>query len=314
MSADRDVNRIVRSWLEEGRTALPDRVLDTVLDQLPATPQRRVLWPVRRFREMTAFTKFAVAAAAVVAAIAVIGAITFPRLTGTGAQPTPSPTASPVPTPTALLLPATGALDAGTYSYGESPARLTYTVPNGWSTTDGFVYKDRGSVSPAYAPGGGPGDVALVPWTVSHTYGDACHWQGNLVDAGSTVDELVSALQAQKSRVASTPTDVLLGGIPSRRLVMTTPADLDLASCDMGVVSFWPDPGPDVSGGLCCTKPGSTDVVYVVDVAGNRLVVVARHQADSLAVDLAELDGVIASLRFDVPAASPSPISPSASR
>ena len=43
MSTDRDVNRIVRSWLEEGVSALPDRVLDTVLDQLPATPQRRAL-------------------------------------------------------------------------------------------------------------------------------------------------------------------------------------------------------------------------------------------------------------------------------
>ena len=49
MSTDRDTTRIVRSWLEEGVTALPDRVLDTVLDQVPATPQRRSWWPARRF-------------------------------------------------------------------------------------------------------------------------------------------------------------------------------------------------------------------------------------------------------------------------
>jgi hypothetical protein len=41
MSTDRDVTSIVRSWLDEGVTALPDRVLDAVLDQVPATPQRR---------------------------------------------------------------------------------------------------------------------------------------------------------------------------------------------------------------------------------------------------------------------------------
>ena len=52
MSTDRDVTRIVRSWLEDGATALPDRVLDNVLDQLPATPQRRSWWPARRLREM----------------------------------------------------------------------------------------------------------------------------------------------------------------------------------------------------------------------------------------------------------------------
>ena len=245
-------------------------------------------------------------AAAVVAAVAVIGAITFPRLTGTGAQSTPSPTASPVPTPTPSL-PATGKLNAGTYYFDETPVRLTFTVPTGWSAAESFVYKDRGSVSPAYAPGGGPGDVALISWTVSHVYGDACHWGGTLVDAGSTVDELVGALKAQKSRVASTPTDVLLGGIPSRQVVMTTPADLDLATCNNAVVRFWPDPGPNEAGGLCCTKAGSVDVVYVVDVAGHRLAVVARHQADSLAADLAELDDVVASLRFDASPSSPPP-------
>ena len=35
-----DATRIVRSWLDEGVTQLPDRVLDAVLDEVPATPQR----------------------------------------------------------------------------------------------------------------------------------------------------------------------------------------------------------------------------------------------------------------------------------
>ena len=67
MSTDRDTTRIVRSWLEEGATALPDRVLDAVLDQLPATSQRRASWPARRFRTMTMPIRIAVAAAALVA-------------------------------------------------------------------------------------------------------------------------------------------------------------------------------------------------------------------------------------------------------
>ena len=53
MSTDRDTTRIVRSWLEEGATALPDRVLDAVLDQVPTTPQRRSRWPAWVFRLMT---------------------------------------------------------------------------------------------------------------------------------------------------------------------------------------------------------------------------------------------------------------------
>ncbi len=41
MKPDRDATRIVRSWLENGATQLPDRVLDDVLQEIPAIPQRR---------------------------------------------------------------------------------------------------------------------------------------------------------------------------------------------------------------------------------------------------------------------------------
>ncbi len=44
MSTDRETTRIVRSWLEDGVTRLPDNVLDAVLDQLPSTHQRRATW------------------------------------------------------------------------------------------------------------------------------------------------------------------------------------------------------------------------------------------------------------------------------
>ena len=48
MKPERDTTALVRSWLENGVTDLPDRVLDPVLDQLPATPQRRHAWQARR--------------------------------------------------------------------------------------------------------------------------------------------------------------------------------------------------------------------------------------------------------------------------
>ena len=79
MSTDRDTTRIVRSWLEVGATALPDRVLDAVLDQLPTTPQRRSWWPARRFLDMNTSIKLAIAAAAVVV-VAVRGPVSCCRL------------------------------------------------------------------------------------------------------------------------------------------------------------------------------------------------------------------------------------------
>ena len=98
MNPERDTTRIVRSWLENGVTDLPDRVLDTVLDQLPSTPQRRHRWQARRFTRMNATLKIAIAAAAVVV-VGVIGLNLLPGAAqpGVGAAPTAAPTATAAP-------------------------------------------------------------------------------------------------------------------------------------------------------------------------------------------------------------------------
>jgi len=133
-STDRDVTRIVRSWLEEGRTALPDRVLDTVLDQLPATPQRRAPWPARRLLDMHIPTRLAVTAAAVFA-LALIGLIAFPRVGGVAG---PQSTASPSPTVAPVPMPSSGTLAAGTYVMtpfnGSDPAVACMTPPQSGCT------------------------------------------------------------------------------------------------------------------------------------------------------------------------------------
>ena len=95
MSTDRDTTRIVRSWLEEGVTALPDRVLDTVLDQVPATPQRRSWWPPRRFAQMNRVLLAASAAAAFAVVLAGIGLLGKPSSVGPATSPTPSSSSSP---------------------------------------------------------------------------------------------------------------------------------------------------------------------------------------------------------------------------
>jgi hypothetical protein len=73
MSSERDVTRIVRSWMRDDEHESADRVLDAVLDQLDTTPQRRATWwPARRLTNVNSMAKLALSAAAVVVA-AVIG-------------------------------------------------------------------------------------------------------------------------------------------------------------------------------------------------------------------------------------------------
>jgi hypothetical protein len=95
MSTDRETTRVVRSWLEDGVTRLPDRVLESVLDQVPATPQRRSWWPAWRSSDMNTYAKFAIAAAAVLA-VAVVGYNFLPGRGGVGG-PTAMPSPNPVP-------------------------------------------------------------------------------------------------------------------------------------------------------------------------------------------------------------------------
>jgi hypothetical protein len=321
MSTDRDVSRIVRSWLEEGATALPDRVLDNVLDQLPATPQRRAWWPVRRLYDMNNNMKAAIVAAVAVVVVVVAGISLLPAggVGGPGATPTPLPTPGPTATASPGASPAAsqalfpsgrictaskctaGALDPGTYYFDEgeiTPGRFTFAVPAvGWATEEGFVTKNHDRTN----------EVALSTWIPSHVYADSCHWRGTLIDVRATIEKLASALVNQKGRQVSGPTDVMLGGFPAKRIEMTVPAELDLATCDDKFLRSWPDPGADESGGLAAGGPGSTDVVYIVDVDGHPLAVVARHLAASSAQDQADLEAIVASIQIDHPAANASP-------
>jgi hypothetical protein len=212
------------------------------------------------------------------------------------AAPTPSPLPSVIPSPslTAMPLPTSGgvALSAGTY-YVADPAdtnaqRLTFTLPTGW-TTDDIVSKNSAE----------PGEVFLTTWVVTHVFPDVCHWGATLVNAGTGTDDLINALSTQHGRTASAPSDATIGGYPAKRIELTVPADLDVSTCTNGHLRYWPGPGPDLSSGLCCNPAGNIDTVYVVDIAGRRLAVVARYYPGSSEADKAELQSVVDSIQIE---------------
>lgn len=263
---------------------------------------------------------------AVVGLVLVGGAIYLSNdASGIGGQPAASVTAAPTATPTAMpsampspipvsspanlkpgplcsadycpggtLEPGTYAIEAGAYS----PRRLTFTVPAGWSIDF------NGSVSKHSDAAGG---VSFSTWEVTHVFAGVCSTAPGPIAVGPTIEDLASALAAQKGHRSSAVTDITLGGFPARRIEMTLAAD----ACSSGIARIWPGPGPDLnsgfSTGFCCTPGDSTETVYAVDVAGTRVVVVAHHRAASSTADKAELQAVIDSIVFGSPTASPSP-------
>src|SRR4029079_6051160 len=118
MTTERETLHTIGLWLEEGRTRLPDRVLDAVLDQLPATPQRVPSRPARRIADMSALAKFEIAAAAVL--VAIVGLFVL-RGSGASEVGNASPAAVVSPSPSEVLstglpvAPDHGPIDPGRY-------------------------------------------------------------------------------------------------------------------------------------------------------------------------------------------------------
>jgi hypothetical protein len=282
MSTDRDTTRIVRSWLEEGATELPDRVLDGVLDQLATTPQRRASWLARRFPEMNNTAKLVLAAAAVLVVAFVGVRFLSPGTAGVGG-PGASATATPTATPGPL---GPGVQEPGTYLLVHD-LNVAITVPSGWENVDGRgVRKETAS-----------GDsVVVVFWPfeadLQEVYTDPCAWSSTVIEppVGPTVDDLANALASQSMRGDPVPTDVTIDGYQGKLLEMTVPSDLDLGTCDGGEFRSWL--------GRFHQGPGQTDRVFIIDVDGERRVLIAHHMPDATAEELAEQQEVLDSIDF----------------
>jgi hypothetical protein len=314
MSTDRDVTRIVRSWLEDGATALPDRVLDNVLDQLPATPQRRAWWPARRFGEMNNFAKFAVAAAAV-ALVAFVGFRLLPGQGNTGGpQPSdsPSPSQSQTASPSAGRVPAEfpeGELQAGSYtvapfSSGEgmchvppqsgcsetdadNTIRVTITVPDGWSGIDRAVWLEENQPPSGAALGFGRG-----AWLLS----DPCKYIATDVPVGPTVADFVDAVAEHPILDTTPPVDVTLAGYTGKYFDLQVPADI--SNCQT-------EPGGDTpiyrpwEPGIYAQGPGHRWHLWVLDVDGIRVVVQSMDYAGTSEQRRTELQAMVDSIQIE---------------
>jgi hypothetical protein len=297
MSADRDVNRIVRSWLEEGVTALPDRVLDNVLDQLPATPQRRAWWPARRLRLMNVPARLAAVAAAV-AAVVLIGVIAIARGGGVGQSPpasnstaSPSPTALPSPSLVALGVASLDrSLDAGTYRVGAPFAKpFQVTLPATWRI------HALASGDANFAAAGSGGGVAVD--LVEGVFRDPCHTGGGpTVPTPRTLDGFTTALTRMVGFTAGPVTDVTIGGRAGKFVIISNAIDTAKAKCTGGpMLPLWTYTG----GNQAATNGGLTERLFVFDLGGTLVAIDGGYDASTPAALRTEIDGIVQSIVFD---------------
>lgn len=287
MSTDRETTRIVRTWLEEGVTTLPERVLDNVLDQLPATHQRRSWWPPRRSPQMSRLMLTTTAAAAVLVAV-ILGYNLIPDTGGVGAQPTPPPTPSPSASASPRLLSTAdgGDLSPGSYILRGFPVGISFEVPAAWVSC---------SLSPVeqgicYTPTGDP-PTALGFLIVDNVVADPCSADEEGLDppVGRSVDDLVTAISGLDGFKATAPLDVVVDGHPGKEFTVTAPNDPGCA------LKTWA-----TSNRTNGVAPGEVNLLRILDVNGTRVMISGAYHPSSPAAaeGLAALRQVMASVRI----------------
>ena len=144
---------------------------------------------------------------------------------------------------------------------------------------------------------GSDGGQGISTWAVGNVFANPCHSNDTLLDPpiDPSVDGLVAGLASQKGHPATTPTDVEVDGYAATYMEMTVPAGIDVADCDHGEFRTWADPYG------CCRdlEAGQRDLLWIVEVDGNRLVIDAALGPQTTKQDRADRIQMVKSISIE---------------
>ena len=168
--------------------------------------------------------------------------------------------------------------------------QVEITIPPGWEAAGSTVIVPRGLDEGSSE---GPDGAGLVMgWTTPSAglNSDPClpvpHMTPDIM-VGPTVDEFVDAVLAHPSLKVSDAVDVKPGGYRGQFLQLTAPSDI--SDCEA-----W----RPFEGGIYAQGRDNLWSIWVIDVDGLRMVVLAEEFAGTPAKDKAELRSMVESIRF----------------
>lgn len=284
MTFEHDTERLLDTWLADGPTVAPDRVLAIATARIEGQRQRPA-WRLQDWRLGTMSTPARLAAlvgALLIAALAGSLVLTGGGSRGPGLFPalTPSPTASPPPLPD-------GRLDARDYvmrGRPSDPMAFAITAPGGWTGYGGFFI---GGPQSSSDPAGIGISVNHDPEVVTDPCDASVHSPSPSAGAPS-VDELVAALSARQDLGVSGVIDTQLAGYSGKRVDLQLPGNL---SCGNQYVFAEPK-------GLYANGPANRWRLWILDVNGETAVVVLLDYAGTPAADRAAAQTAIDSIRI----------------
>ena len=163
---------------------------------------------------------------------------------------------------------------------------MTPSSDLGWPA--GVVGVDRGA-------DGDPeeyGDVSF--WTVASVLRDPCEGQAT-VAPGPSVRDLAGALRAQPGHRTTRPRPVEVDGYSGLYLEVTLPAQQQINGCHDSEQMLWrTDDGNGYGGNIA----GTISRLWILDVRGTRVVMVAGTTPNESADEVAEVLAIAASTHF----------------
>jgi hypothetical protein len=286
MIADRDTDRILRTWFQEEAAPLPERVLDAVIDGLPRVRQRRRGWsPMELSPGDRAWLRLALVAVvllALAAGLLLVGS----RLAA--APPRLLPRGEEIP------------LEPGPYVIQGTVLPPTgIRVPPGWvvaELTNDWMGLAREEPSPR---------SEIVMTYVEALYLDPCHPEAGIRDdVGASVDDLAGALSQLPNVGASAVEHIAIDGRAAAAVTLHGPSSVAGCSEFEPALPVW---GAPQHYGL---YEGGIHRILVTD-PGLRIVIATYDHGPGTPGAL-DVEAMLASIDFDaaplpVPTDTPAP-------
>ncbi len=179
----------------------------------------------------------------------------------------------------------------GTHTRTVEGVSFSFDVPTGGWEQFGTISINKSTVGPQ-------GAEAMIFWTGFPDGGDAgaapcgALLRGDVYPTAASVAAAVSI--ASGTELVAGPSDVTVGGLPAKHVVVTVREDL---GCDPGYFYTW----QDVWWGALWpeTRAGDTIQVWIVDVGGTLLFIEAETNPDASPTLVNEVEQIIGSIRFD---------------
>jgi len=128
-------------------------------------------------------------------------------------------------------------------------------------------------------------------WVVDMVYPHPCSVGEFAEPVGPSVADLANALAAQALRAGTDPVPVTVGGYDGLYVELSVPDDVDVGACPGGQFRMWPSRWQ--------SAPGQVDMVWIVDVEGQRIVFDTSHFPGASSEEVAELRDMVTTATFE---------------